>query len=101
MAKKGTERGTQEGKVSRNSRAMEGANKRRREQQRRRSRRHRREMEARSLGRSQAALSVSVVVQSGLPAPPPGLKTFPLPLTPSHADHDAALLSRARVIPSS
>lgn len=69
---KGTERETQEGKESRNWRAMEGADKRRRERQRRRKRRRRRETEARSLGRSQAALSASVAVQSGLPAPPPG-----------------------------
>lgn len=98
---KGTERETQEGKESRNWRAMEGADKRRRERQRRRKRRRRREMEARSLGRSQAALSASVAVQSGLPGPPPGLKTLPPPHTPSHAQHAAALLSQARVVPSS
>lgn len=98
---KGTEREIQEGRESRNWRAMEGANKRRREQQWRRRRRHWREMEARSLGRSQAALSVSVAVQSGLPALPPAMKTFTLPRTPSQADHEAALVPWAHVIPSS
>ena len=52
------------------------------------------EMEARSLGRSQAALSASVAAQSGLaePPPPPTRETVPLARTPSQAGHAAPLL---------